>query len=37
MQDSSGGWIGNDDNSDEEAQQISNGRSVWDALCDTTP
>jgi hypothetical protein len=32
-----GGWIRNDQNSDEEAQQINNGRSVWDALCDTNP
>jgi hypothetical protein len=27
----------NDQNSDGEAQQISNGSSIWGALCDTTP
>jgi hypothetical protein len=33
----SGGCIKIDYSSDEDAQQIRNGRKTWDALCDTTP
>jgi hypothetical protein len=33
----SGGWIGNNYNSDGEDSISENGRSAWNALYDTTP
>jgi hypothetical protein len=33
----SGGWIGNNYNSDGEDSISESGRSAWDALYDTTP
>jgi hypothetical protein len=33
----SGAWMRNDQNSDDDAQQMRNGRSARKALCDTTP
>jgi hypothetical protein len=37
LPESSSGLIRSDRNSDGETQELSNGRSVWDALCYTTP
>jgi hypothetical protein len=37
LPESSGAWFKDDYNSDGEAQYIGNGRSIWDALCNTTP